>query len=40
VATFPSMPGLSSISTRMVRLYWADGVCGTGGEHIPGGRCA
>ena len=25
LATWPSMPGRSAISTRMVRLYWADG---------------
>lgn len=30
LATFPSIPGRSSISTRSVRLYWALGVGGTG----------
>jgi hypothetical protein len=28
-ATCPSMPGLWSISTRIVREYWAEGVVGT-----------
>src|SRR4051795_10967363 len=29
LATSPSIPGLCSISTRMVREYWADGVAAT-----------
>jgi hypothetical protein len=29
LATLPSIPGLCSISTRMVREYWALGVPGT-----------